>query len=91
VVAPHLSLWLAFIASFAFIFLRAFQQRNVVHDNYWWVIPTSMAMAATEAVVIVNIAQQGWYLPLVLAVGVGSGSGCIAAMLFHKHYVLKHR
>jgi hypothetical protein len=78
-------------ASFVFIFLKAFQQRNVVHDNYWWVIPTSMAMAATEAVVIINLAKQGWYLPLVLAVGAGSGAGCVAAMLIHKHFVLRRR
>lgn len=88
---PHLNLGLAFLASFAFIFLRAFQQRNVQHDNYVWVVPTSLSMAATEAVVIVNIAKQGWYLPLIIAVGIGSGLGCLCAMLFHKYYVLKHK
>jgi len=79
----------SFVASFAFIFLRAFQQRNVTHDNWYLVIPTSILMAATEAVVIVNIATQGWHLPLVLTIGLGSGTGCIAAMYVHKRWVLK--
>ena len=86
-----MTLWMAFAASFAFIFLRALQQRNVVHDNYWWVVPTSLAMAATEAVVIVNIARQGWHFPLVLSVGVGSGLGCITAMVFHKFFIIGRR
>ena len=77
-----------FIASFFFIALRAFQQRNVIHDNFLWVVPTSILMAATEAIVFVNIAKQGWQLPLVLAVGVGSGLGCVTAMYIHKRVVM---
>ena len=70
----------AFVAAFSFIFLRAFQQRNVVHDNWLWVLPTSLLMAAAESVVILNIAKQGWYLPLITTIGVGSGLGCLSAM-----------
>lgn len=77
----------SFAASFGFIFLRAFQQLNVVHNNHGWVVPTSIAMAAAEAVVIVNIARAGWQILLVLCVGVGAGLGSLVAMYLHKRFI----
>lgn len=82
-----MTLLAAFAAAFLFVALRAFQQKNVQGDHYVLVIPVSIAMAASEAVVIVNIARAGWDLGLVLAVGVGSGLGCVTAMLIHNRYV----
>lgn len=73
-----------FAASFVFVFLKAFQQRNVAFDNYIAILPTSLLMAATEIIVISNIAQRGWSLPLVLTIGMGSGLGAISAALLHK-------
>lgn len=75
---------LTFAASFAFIFLKAFQQRNVTFDNYRWVVPTSILMASTEVFVIANIAHKGWQPFLVLMIGLGSGLGAIAAMFAHR-------
>lgn len=49
----------AIACSFAFVFLKAFQQRNVAFDNYIWVLPTSYCMAFAEVYVIALIAQQG--------------------------------
>lgn len=74
----------AFIASFCFVALKAFQQLNVVHDQYLLVIPTSILMAVCEVFVVANIAAKGWNVSLVLAVGVGSGFGCVASMYLHK-------
>jgi hypothetical protein len=74
---------LAFAASFAFIFLKAFQQLNVVHRQYVLVIPTSMMMSACEVAVIYLVAKQGWGW-LVLATGLGGGLGCVGAMFLHK-------
>lgn len=74
---------LAFVASFAFVFLKAFQQLSVVHHRTWWIIPTSMAMAACEVYVVANVARVGWGW-IVLAVGLGSGLGCLAAMFIHR-------
>ena len=80
-----------FIASFAFIFLRAFQQRNVAFDNYVWIVPTSLLMASTEFVVISNIAQQqGYYnIWLVATTGMGGGGGSLLAAIIHKKYIKK--
>ncbi len=80
---------LAFFASFGFIALRAFQQRNVAFDNYLWILPTSMLMAAAEVYVVANVAQRGYHLPLVATIGLGSGAGCLAAMFLHKRFVKK--
>lgn len=73
---------LVFVASFAFIFLKAFQQLNVVHAQYLLVIPTSIAMACCEVLVIAQVARQGWG-PIVLFTGLGAGLGCTAAMFAH--------
>jgi hypothetical protein len=73
---------LAFAASFVFIFLKAFQQLNVVHRQYLLVVPTSMAMSACEVAVIALVARQGWGW-LVFFTGLGAGLGCTAAMLLH--------
>lgn len=73
---------LSFLCSFAFIFLKAFQQLNVVHRQYWFVVPTSMAMATCEVAVIALVAKNGWGW-LVLSTGVGGGFGCVVAMYFH--------
>lgn len=74
---------LAFAASFVFIFLKAFQQLNVVHKQYLLVVPTSMAMSTCEVAVIYLVAKQGWGW-LVLFTGAGGGLGCIGAMYLHK-------
>lgn len=81
----------AFVASFCFIALKALQQRQVIHDEYAMIIPTSMLMAACEVFVVHNIAVTGWTAALVFSVGLGSGTGCLSAMLWHKHYRLKGR
>jgi ABC-type uncharacterized transport system permease subunit len=73
---------LAFFASFFFIFTKSFQQLNVVHKEYWWIVPTSMTMALCEVYVIANVAQFGWGW-LVFWIGLGSGLGSLAATYFH--------
>jgi hypothetical protein len=85
------TLALAFGAMFVFVFLKAFQQRNVAFDHYWWVMPTSLGMAATEVYVIARIAAGGWHWSLVLVIGVGAGLGALSAMLLHKRFVSKEK
>lgn len=71
-------------ASFVFIFLRAFQQLNVVHNKYLAVMPTSFFMACCEVYIISAIAIKGWDPLLVLAVSLGGGSGCMVSMFIHQ-------
>ena len=78
------ALVLTFLASFSFVFTKAFQQRNVAFDNYVAVLPVSLLMAATEIYVVANIVDQGYNLATVLSVGFGSGFGAIGAMILHK-------
>lgn len=78
--------FITFISSFAFIALRAFQQLNVVHNNKLLVMPTSLAMAACEAVVIVNVAKTGFGV-IVLFTGVGAGLGALTAMEIHRRFI----
>lgn len=73
----------AFAASFIFIFLKAFQQLNVVHKQYLLVVPTSIAMSTCEVLVIWLVAKQGWGW-IVLFTGGGGGLGCVLAMWLHK-------
>ncbi len=47
---------LAGFAYFVFVFLKAFQQRNVMGLHYSWIMPISYAMAATEVFVISVVA-----------------------------------
>ena len=79
-----------FASSFVFIGLKAWQQRSVAFRNYWWIPPTSMAMAFVEVFIIANIAQQGWNIALVLMVGLGSGLGALAATYSHNRFLTKH-
>lgn len=77
-----------FLASFVFIFLKAFQQRNVAFDHSKWVLPTSLGMAFVEVFVVAAIAREGFGLMLVGVVGLGSGLGALAAMYVHKRWVM---
>ena len=73
----------AFAASFTFVFLKASQQRHVVHNDWFHVLPTSLAMAFCEYYVIALVVKMGYSLALVVAGGVGAGLGCMAAMWLH--------
>jgi len=72
-----------FFSSFVFIALKAFQQLNVVHDKYWFIMPTSFAMAGCEIIVISTVAH-GFSFPVWFSLGTGAGLGCICSMFVHK-------
>lgn len=82
-------------AQFMFVFFKALQQRNVIHNNHLAVFPTSMAMAVFEVMVYGTIAatfiRHGAMeaLPLAVAMGLGGGLGCNVAMLLHNRYLIK--
>lgn len=78
-----MSLAAIFFSSYIFIALKAFQQRHVIHNDWWWVPPTSMAMAFVEYYVIYAVAKQGYSIGLVVAGGAGAGLGALTAMFVH--------
>lgn len=78
-----------FAASFVFIFLKAWQQKNVAFDHYLWIVPTSVLMAVVEVYVIANIATKGYSWWLVASVGVGSGLGALASAWLHNKVLKK--
>lgn len=72
-----------FAVSCLFVFIKAFQQLNVVHDKYLWVMPCSMLMALCEVFVISMIAvKQEWWL--FIPMGIGSALGAMFSMYLHK-------
>lgn len=82
-----MTLLTVFAASYVFIALKAFQQRHVIHNDWGWIAPTSMAMAFVEVYVIAQVARHGYGLPLVLAVGSGAALGCLTAMIVHNNHL----
>jgi Na+/H+ antiporter NhaA len=79
------------IANFVFIFLKAFQQRNVAFMHYMWVVPTSLLMGIVEVGVVGAVAIKATasssYLdlwPMIVAIGIGGGLGAVASMFIHK-------
>jgi hypothetical protein len=77
---------LVFVSSFIFVFLKSFQQLNVVKKQYWWIVPCSMAMAATEVFVVATTAKNGWVWGLVVLIGLGSGFGSLSATYLHSQW-----
>ena len=76
----------AFVASFIFVFLKSWQQQNVVYRKYLWILPTSMAMALCEGYVVLQIASA-FTAGLIVTIGLGSGLGCMAATFLHAKLV----
>lgn len=85
-------IWLyAFLGSFMFVALKAFQQRNVVFLNWIWIVPLSMAMAWAEVKMVgaigLQVAEQGLDSPIWIPIGLGAGLGCVSAMWLHKTFL----
>jgi hypothetical protein len=80
-----------FVATFGYVMLRAFQQRNVAFDNYWWVPPVAFGMATFDAYLIATVAQAGLTVGVVIANGTAGTLGALTAMWFHKRFVKEHK
>ena len=80
---------LLFCITFVYVFAKAYQQRNVVHNN-WLMIPVfSYIMGFLElsglSIGILDIAENGWHRIIILGFAHGSGGtiGCYVAMWLH--------
>lgn len=67
------------LIAFAYVFLRAFQQLNVVHRNYLMVMPTSILMSVGDVLTVMYIVRID-SLWMGLTNGIAAGFGCMFAM-----------
>lgn len=74
---------LLFFSSFVFIFLKSWQQLNVVYHQLWWIVPTSFTMATVEVFTVANMAHYGWGW-VIIPIGLGSGFGSLSSTVMHK-------
>ena len=72
-----------FCVSFVYTFAKAFQQLNVAHDKFGWVIPVSLFMATCEVFLVTSIAFIH-DASIIFPMGIGAGFGAIVGMLVHK-------
>lgn len=75
----------AFLVSFIAIFLRGFQQMNVIHSKYTMIAVTSYLLALTDVAVVSIIVEHGWNT--VVAQGTGAALGMLASVYIHNRWV----
>ena len=75
----------AFLVSFIAIFLRGWQQKNVIHSKYTMIAITSYLLALTDVAVVGIIVEHGWNT--VLAQGTGAALGMLASVYIHNRWV----
>lgn len=80
---------LIFSLSFMNIFLRAFQQKNVIHKRIGLIVPVSLLLAVgemlTPAVFVTNFIDGSLQHIMIMigCVGLGGGIGCIFSLHAH--------
>ena len=78
---------LAFVASFAYIFLKATQQRQVMAAEYRKMPLVSIGMGFCEVFIIANVVTTADSIPglilLALCIGTGSALGSILGTYLH--------
>lgn len=75
----------ALIASFAIVFLRAIQQKNVIHDRFKMAAATSYLIAIAEVGVVLIVVKTGW--PAIPWVGTGGALGVTLAMYANRRWL----
>ena len=78
---------IGFWVSFVLVGLKATQQQNVIYQEYWYVMTTSMLLAFCEVTLILLIVRNTWWVAL--PIGIGAGLGAMTAMYLHKKWIRK--
>lgn len=68
----------AFIVSFVYIYLKAWQQINVMHKRYKAVPLVAMLMALCEVTTVGLIVHTSFWL--FIPIGIGGALGCLLSM-----------
>lgn len=71
----------SFLAMFGVVFLKGFQQKNVIGGHRKSAFLTSYAIAFFEVAIVMLIVKGGW--AITLSSGTGGGLGIVCAMTFH--------
>ena len=69
-------------ATFLLVFLRAWQQQNVIHGWYFWAVITSYGLALADVLVVIGVVKYG--LSAIPFVGTGGALGVVCAMKLHR-------
>lgn len=76
---------LSAVATFLYVFLRAFQQLNVVHKRYWRIIPTSIGMGFGDVILVILIIKTQT-LRLGFTNGIAGACGCYLAIYLNNRW-----
>lgn len=79
--------FLAFIGTFAAVFLKGFQHKNVIANLYGSTFITSYFMAFIDVLLIGLIARATW--DIAFASGTGAALGMVTAMFVHSKLFAK--
>jgi hypothetical protein len=85
-------IFIVFFLSLVYVFLKAFQQRNVTLDTKLTILPISLFMGICEyagmGIAGVTAANEGVLASAVLGLGAGLGGavGCYTAIYLHKRF-----
>lgn len=66
-----------------YVFCRALQQLNVVHQKYWRILPVSLLMGVGDVALVLMMVKADTLL-IGLSNGIGGALGCFAAMALHR-------
>jgi len=88
VAQADLAAWLAAMAvlagaAYLSVFLRAWQQQNVVHGFYYWAVATSYGLAVADVLIMVGAVRHG--LEAAPFIGTGAAGGVLSAMWLRRH------
>ncbi len=89
-----MDLLIIFVTNFLFVFIKAFQQRNVTWLKYRPVLPSSFSMTVTQvyiwhAVSVRTIAGASFLemWPLIITMTIAAWLGTISGMYLHDRYI----
>jgi hypothetical protein len=73
------------VASFLYVWMRAFQQLNVIHRRHWRIPATSLAMGTLDVLLVWWIVKAD-SLWIGVCNGIGGMFGCYAAIYLHDRW-----
>lgn len=75
------SYFLAALVTFASVFLKGFQHKNVIANKMKWIVVTSYLMATADVLLVGLIARDGWIL--IPYCGTGAALGMYLSIKLH--------